>query len=138
MSAEHLAKLHQESAPSHRLWSQKEYRSLLNAKSTCLELDKNGFALGQVMQQEAELLMIAVRASLQGHGLGYALLTRFEASLVRKTVTQCFLEVSDVNEAAKNLYFKSGYKEIGRRKNYYKEAGNQRSDALILRKDLIL
>ena len=53
-------------------------------------------------------------------------------SLKRAEISRLFLEVAADNEAAKALYAKLGFKEIGRRKGYYQRTAGPPQDAINL------
>ncbi len=53
--------------------------------------------------------------------------------LGRKGVKAAFLEVRESNAAARGLYGSRGFREIGRRKNYYRRPVE---DALVMRRIL--
>lgn len=90
-----------------------------------------GFALGRVVVREAELLLLAVRRSSQGAGVGRKLLQRFAEIAVARGAQRLHLEVRDGNPAIK-LYRSAGFSEVGRRKNYYTGRDGQIYDALTL------
>ena len=48
-----------------------------------------------------------------------------------------FLEVDEGNTAARRLYRRAGFGEVGRREGYYAAADGNRSTALVLRRDLV-
>lgn len=93
-----------------------------------------GFALGRIVRDEAELLLLAVGRSSQGQGVGRRLLDRFGAVAVSKGAEQLHLEVRDGNHAVR-LYSRNGYREVGRRKNYYNGRDGQLFDAITLAKN---
>ncbi|MEA3064930.1 MAG: [ribosomal protein S18]-alanine N-acetyltransferase [Sphingomonadales bacterium] len=92
-----------------------------------------GFALARVVGDEAELLLLAVDRTSQGQGVGQALLDRFAAVAVSKGAEQLHLEVREGNHAV-SLYRRNGYREVGRRRNYYSGRDGQLFDALTLAK----
>lgn len=59
---------------------------------------------------------IAVLPAFRGRGIGYALLQFILQEAPEKTY---WLEVRASNQAAQNLYRRSGFIEVGRRKAYY-------------------
>ena len=93
-----------------------------------------GFALGRVVANEAELLLLAVGRSSQGRGVGKLLLDRFAAVAASKGAEQLHLEVRQGNHAV-SLYSRNGYREVGRRRNYYSGRDGQLFDALTLAKN---
>jgi ribosomal-protein-alanine N-acetyltransferase len=93
-----------------------------------------GFALGRVVRDEAELLLLAVHRSSQRMGVGQLLLDRFGAVAASKGAEQLHLEVREGNHAVR-LYSRNGYREVGRRRNYYSGTGGQLFDALTLAKN---
>jgi ribosomal-protein-alanine N-acetyltransferase len=95
--------------------------------------DVVGFALGRVVGNEAELLLLAVRRQSQGRGIGRKLLHRFQGVASRRGAEHLHLEVRDGNYAV-GLYTASGFHEVGRRKNYYQGRDGQLYDALTLAK----
>ncbi len=90
-----------------------------------------GFALARVVADEAELLLLAVERGRQRHGIGQMLLDRFTAIAASRGAERLHLEVRDGNHAVK-LYSRSGFTEVGRRKNYYSGRDGQVYDALTL------
>lgn len=90
-----------------------------------------GFALSRLVAAEAELLLLAVRRESQGFGVGAKLLDRFVDLARRRGAEQLHLEVRDGNHAV-TLYTRSGFAEVGRRKNYYNGRDGQLYDALTL------
>lgn len=93
-----------------------------------------GFALGRIVRDEAELLLLAVHRSSQGKGVGQMLLDRFGAVAASKGAEQLHLEVREGNHAVR-LYSRNGYREVGRRRNYYNGRDGQLFDALTLAKN---
>ncbi len=134
MKPEQMSELHFAIGNNSRPWSAKEYSSLIDNPLSINFTGKYGFALGRVVNSEAELLMIIVQTDKQGLGFGQAYLSGFELKSVKRGATSCFLEVSDNNTPAKALYYSSGYAKIGTRKLYYRLDDSQCFDALILKK----
>ena len=90
------------------------------------------FVLMPVMD-EAHLLTIAVRSDRQGRGLGRMLLEHVFELARENGFESILLEVRPSNANALKLYEGCGFKEIGRRKNYYQAADGQREDAIVMR-----
>ena len=51
-------------------------------------------------------------------------------------VRRVFLEVDEGNVAARRLYRRAGFREVGRRKEYYQPAPGAPATAVVLRRDL--
>ncbi|AIT10248.1 alanine acetyltransferase [Candidatus Francisella endociliophora] len=82
--------------------------------------------------ETVELLYICVLASNQKKGLGYQILQKSLNEFSKKSeVENIFLEVDVNNQSAIKLYNKLNFREISKRKNYYKKANGKYSDALI-------
>jgi len=94
-----------------------------------------GFALGRVVLREAELLLLAVKREDRGRGIGRLLLDRFIDVAATRGAQDLHLEVREGNGAI-NLYAKSGFSEVGRRRNYYNGRDGQVYDALTLAKSI--
>jgi ribosomal-protein-alanine N-acetyltransferase len=90
-----------------------------------------GFAMSRLAAGEAELLLLAVRRNAQRRGVGLKLLDRFIADARTRGATRMHLEVRDGNHAI-SLYKRFGFREVGRRKNYYRGPSGQLYDALTL------
>ncbi len=88
-----------------------------------------GFALSRGAADEEELLLIAVRPGWRGRGIGAALLGRFIEEAGRRGAHRLFLEMREGN-VAEGLYRGRGFREVGRRRNYYCSGGNAQFDAL--------
>lgn len=90
-----------------------------------------GFALSRVVAGEAELLLLAVARTAQGRGIGDRLVRRFMADARERGARRLHLEVREGNHAIA-LYERLGFREVGRRRNYYSGRDGQLFDALTL------
>ena len=90
-----------------------------------------GFALSRLVAREAELLLLAVGADEQGRGVGRKLLESFIADSAARGAERLHLEVRDGNPAV-SLYRRMHFREVGRRRNYYRGPGGNLHDALTL------
>lgn len=82
---------------------------------------------------EAELLRIAVMPELRGEGLGAAILKEMHIALKENGISRVLLEVRESNLPARTLYKSFGYREDGKRRNFY---SNPREDAVLMSKDI--
>ena len=78
------------------------------------------------------MMNIAVHPDYRRHGLAEKLVAELVTALKNAGNTCLTLEVRASNAPAIALYEKTGFSQIGLRKNYYR---NPREDALILRKE---
>ena len=91
-----------------------------------------GMILARVAAEEAEVLTLAVSPGTRRQGLGLALLRAAMAEAAQRGAAALFLEVSTSNAAARRLYARAGFAEVGLRPSYYADG----SDALVLRAPL--
>lgn len=78
-----------------------------------------GFVLGWSIGEEAELARIGVLPHWRNRLLGEKLTRAICKAFQSRGAESVFLEVREDNTAARRLYNKCGFIEIGRRKNYY-------------------
>lgn len=134
--ARDLADLHARCFTSPRPWSAEEFAALLADASVFLCHAPQGFLLGRVAADEAELLTLAVAPEARRQGTGRRLLDDFHAECRRRGAVTAFLEVAADNLPAIALYAAAGWHESGRRRGYYRRPDAAPCDALILRRDL--
>lgn len=91
-----------------------------------------GLALALDLGGESEILALGVDPRRRRAGTGSALLAAICEDAVRRDGCSIFLEVAADNAAARALYARSGFVQIGRRPNYYRRALGP-VDALVLR-----
>ena len=94
-----------------------------------------GFSLVRTVADESELLLLAVLPRHQREGIGRRLLDHFIDRASNDGATRVHLEVRDGN-AAVAMYRAAGFKQAGRRRNYYHAADGGRFDALTLFRQL--
>jgi ribosomal-protein-alanine N-acetyltransferase len=93
-----------------------------------------GFVIGLMLGAEAEVADLAVSPAMRGQGVGGFLLDFLLAGAAREGVASVFLEVRESNVAARALYVSRAFREVGRRRGYYRQPVE---DALLLRRDLV-
>ena len=91
-----------------------------------------GYIGSQSVLGEADIMNVAVAPQYRRRGIAEALLGELQQVLKAQGVYCLTLEVRVSNDAAIALYEKLGYREVGRRPNYYHRP---KEDALILRKE---
>ena len=117
-------------------WTAAQCAGLMPMTGVWLSLARSGdqvvgFALGRAVAGEAELLLLAVRRSEQGKGIGRVLLDRFALVATTRGAGRLHLEVRDGNPAL-HLYRRAGFSQVARRPNYYTGQDGQIYDALTL------
>jgi ribosomal-protein-alanine N-acetyltransferase len=129
-----LASLHAQafSAP----WSANEFADLLTQPGVMATVEPDGFILIRVVLDEAEILTLAVAPAARRHGLGRRLVETAAVTAVQAGATRLFLEVAEDNAAARALYDRAGFRQIGRRKAYYAADDGARTDAVVMSRDL--
>ena len=131
-----MAKLHLLSGGHTRPWSQIEYKNLLDADTSRFFHTKNGFLIGRVIDQDAEILNVIIHPDYRRLGKASKLIGIFEKEAKDAGCSRCFLEVAESNSSAKKLYKTHGYLKVGQRKNYYKSIDGRKDDAEILSKEI--
>ena len=119
-------------------WTRSQCAGLLPMPGVWLSLARAsgavvGFALARAAGGEAELLLLAVRGTVRGRGIGKLLLDRFESDALGRGAARVHLEVREGNHAL-SLYERAGFALVGRRRNYYSGHGGATYDALTLAK----
>jgi [ribosomal protein S18]-alanine N-acetyltransferase len=137
--APRLAELH--GASFRRGWGESEFEVMLGEHNTLvhrLRIGRKtiGFAVSRIAADEAEILSIAVDAGYRSRGLSRALLLTHLGHLAGRGVRTVFLEVEENNQPARRLYAGAGFGIVGRRERYYRQAGGEQLNALLMRRDL--
>jgi [ribosomal protein S18]-alanine N-acetyltransferase len=135
-----IAALH--AASFHRGWSDGDLESMLLdpavlAHRAMLGRSLVGFILSRLVLDEAEILSVAVSMSRRSMGLARKLLDLHLRRLAGLGARAVFLEVGQDNVPALRLYKRAGFREVGRRDAYYRDAAGKTTAALVLRRDLV-
>ncbi|WP_457622391.1 ribosomal protein S18-alanine N-acetyltransferase [Persephonella sp.] len=83
-----------------------------------------GFLSGEIIYDEAHILMIAVDKNFQGKGIGKKLLLNFIDECISSGINSVFLEVSESNKKALRFYSGFGFYVYGIREKYYTTGEN--------------
>ena len=92
-----------------------------------------GLVCGRLAADEAEILKLAVVPELRRQGIGTRLLDAALDLCREKGAAACFLELRASNKAARRLYEKKGFQQVGIRRSYY---AGPAEDAVIMRRNL--
>ena len=136
MTPAEMAQLHRAEPTGQRAWSEAEFSAMLNASNALSVTCDAGFAVGQVIVDEAELFLIITKPEHRKQGFGRRILATFEQRAFQNAVRRIILEVADTNTAARALYSANGYQQIAVRKNYYIFPDGSHADAIIMEKHL--
>jgi len=119
-------------------WSQRDFRDCVTSDATFLVAETAegvaGYLVALDAADEGEILNLAVAPGGRRHGIGRALVDHALGSLARRGVRQVYLEVRESNAPARALYAAHGFREVGRRAQYYRRPVE---DAVILRAAIV-
>jgi ribosomal-protein-alanine acetyltransferase len=133
-----LRKLEQE-AESAAHWGEREYEALFAPEApwrfALVAAEESGaqivgFVIARCADDEWEIENVVVAPEQRRRGLGSAMVRELVQEARRSGAGAVLLEVRESNAAARRLYEKIGFNEIGRRPDYYR---NPPEDALQLR-----
>lgn len=97
--------------------------------STALTSGLIGLGCLWAIMEEAHITVLAIDSAYQRQGLGQALLYALLKAACQRRLEWATLEVRVSNQPAIALYRKFGFEDVGRRRKYYQDTGE---DALIL------
>lgn len=141
--SEMLATLHEEDFA--RPWTEDEFESLLVQENVFgfAAVEEGvagarpvGFVLARLAAGEAEILTVTVTRAFRRRGIGHALMDAVLRTLHGERAEVLFLEVDEKNRAAIALYRRLGFREAGRRPDYYRGSTARRGNAIVMRRDL--
>lgn len=116
-------------------WTEKTFASNQGERYLNLKMMQGdqmaGFAITQVVLDEATLFNIAIDPAFQRQGLGRALLEEVIQKLEQRDVVTVWLEVRASNRNAIALYESLDFNEVSIRRNYY-PAAQGREDAIMM------
>lgn len=93
--------------------------------------DLIGFGIMKYLDDDAHLLLFAVRPEYRGQGVGSRLLAWLESTATTAGIELIFLEARTTNAAARAFYAARGYRELVVLPRYYRS-----EDAVRIGKDL--
>ena len=132
--APHIAELEKECFADP--WSQNAITEAAKYGTIFLLAEQDGKILGYLgmkpVLDEGYISNVAVTSSARGKGIGSALLEKLTSYAKENGIKTISLEVRPSNAPAIALYEKFGYKQVGRRKNFY---SHPTEDGLILTKE---
>lgn len=117
-------------------WSREDFEVWLakrQAFGVIAHSDARAVALAMVLAagSDAELLTIASHPKARRRGVAQSLLHALDAEAAKRGLERWVLEVASTNLAARSLYERLKFMEIGVRKGYY-SAGPDRIDGIVL------
>jgi len=126
-------------------WSRRFFEGELSCQNACsyvvksAQADKDdqivAYAFLRRVVDELHVLKIAVAPAQRGHGIAIWFLNHCFTMGAQQGANSVYLEVRRSNIAAIKLYEKLGFREVGRRSNYYPDS---KEDALVMMKDIVI
>lgn len=119
--------------PEAARWSSDDLL-LASEKNFCVSVSEEkgavcGLVAFRMVSDEAEVLNLAVNSKQRRQGIGSRLLEVMIEACKAAGVKKIFLEVRESNGGARKFYSRMGFKEDGRRRQYYRQPVD---DALVL------
>ncbi len=103
-------------------WTAEQYKQLMGSGIVLVagEADRLcGFISAQAVVGEWEIENVVVAAQWLRRGIGSELIKALMKRARNQAATAILLEVRESNLAARGLYEKRGFREVGRRRSYY-------------------
>jgi [ribosomal protein S18]-alanine N-acetyltransferase len=105
-------------------WSRRDFADcLVGACALFVAETKDGplgYIVGRSVLDEAEILNLGVELAARRQGIGRALVAHMMGTFAGAGVGRVFLEVRESNVGAQRLYAGFGFREVGRRRRYYR------------------
>lgn len=127
------------SSPGAALWRHDQYRQLIAMPDEYIvlvaERDSQlvAFVIARIIVDEIEIQNIAVEPGSRSQGIGSQLVAKTLDIAANRGLGSALLEVRESNKAARNLYERHGFLEVGRRAKYYSDPEEA---AVLYRKNL--
>ena len=122
-----------------QLWSSIQFKSELtlitNTENWVFQENQQvvGYIFGWKVMDQFHLNNIAIHTDFQRKNIGWSLIEYLSVSLQNQSIQRIYLEVSENNKPAQQLYNSLGFQQNGMRKDYYAK----RDHALLYHLDLI-
>ncbi len=114
----------EQQAPTAAHWSAAEYAKLVNTGVVLIaetEGRASGFICAKKITDEWEIENVVVAPGCFRRGIAGQLIRELSDLAKSENAGSIFLEVRESNVAARSLYAKHGFREIGRRRAYYRD-----------------
>jgi ribosomal-protein-alanine N-acetyltransferase len=114
----------EQQSPTAAHWTAAEYQRRVNTGFVLLAEAAGalcGFVCARVVAGEWEIENVVVAPEFQRHGVGGGLIRELLQQAQIAGGTAVWLEVRESNSPARGLYEKHGFRETGRRREYYKD-----------------
>lgn len=119
-------------------WSRTSIRDVILGGATIVVATDGdrviGFAVTVIAADQAEVANVAVAPAERRRGAGALLVDHVVMSAEAAGTASIFLEVRESNAAAIALYVARGFREVARRRQYYRKPDE---DAIVMRRDAI-
>jgi len=134
-----LAKIHEECFPNY--WDSNAFTNFFGIDHTRAVLVEAGPAgavqwagmmVYRVVHEQADIITIAVRPDWRRKGLARDLMQVAMTHAKKLGAVGMFLDVEEGNIPAWRLYETLGFRQINRRKDYYKQKDGSFTDALVM------
>jgi ribosomal-protein-alanine N-acetyltransferase len=113
----------EQQAPGAAHWTRDQYNQLVSNGVILVAEEAGrlcGFVCAQAVAGEWEIENVVVAAGFLRRGIANALLGALIQRAKNEAASALLLEVRESNLAARGLYEKHGFREVGRRRAYYK------------------
>ena len=126
-------------APEASEWSEEVMKSTLDSSGALALVSERGEEItgcvfGSRVEEEAEILNLAVNVAFRRKGEGSELVRQLMREWEQRGVARIFLEVRDSNASAIRFYAGLGFRQAGKRRKYY---SGPEEDALVLERDVL-
>jgi ribosomal-protein-alanine acetyltransferase len=120
-------------------WSEEVMKSTLDSAGALGLVSERGKEItgcvfGTRVEEEAEILNLAVKVAFRRKGEGSELVRQLMREWERQGAKRIYLEVRESNARAIRFYAGLGFRQAGKRKKYY---SGPEEDALVLERDVI-
>jgi [ribosomal protein S18]-alanine N-acetyltransferase len=110
-------------SPLAARWSKETYDQAHSSGQILLTAELNGqvcgFLVARIIEDEAEILNMAVDKMHRHHGIGSALLTAAISAAQAQNAKNIYLEVRESNSGAICFYRQHGFEKASERRGYY-------------------